>query len=73
MALIKFKTQKDKVDGYYFLSLQGTVRSLDNGFFEVNDSMLDRLRKENIDFEVMNGNFLDEAGKIRNTPSIVIQ
>ena len=40
MVTIKFKTWEDKVNGYYLLSLKGSVRSLPHEVFEVNDFML---------------------------------
>jgi hypothetical protein len=73
MILLKFKTREDKVNGYYFLALKGTVRSLPNDIFEVNDYMLGFLKDENIGFEVIERTAFDEAEKIRNTPAIVIQ
>ncbi len=73
MVLIKFKTEKDKVNGYYFLAFKGTVRSLPGGLFEVNDYMLEFLKNENIEFEVIERTAFNEAEKIRNTPAIVIQ
>ena len=73
MVLLKFETKQDKINGYYLLALKGTVRSLPDGFFEVNDYMLEFLKKENIRFEVIKRTVLDEAEKIRNTPAIVIQ
>ena len=73
MVLLKFKTEEDKVNGYYLLALNGTVRSLTDGLFEVNDYMLEILRNENIKFEIINKDILNEAKKIRNTPAIVIR
>ncbi len=73
MILLRFKTREDKVNGYYLLALKGTVRSLPNDTFEVNDYMLEFLKGENIGFEVIERTAFDEAEKIRNTPAIVIQ
>jgi hypothetical protein len=73
MMLLKFKTKEDKINGYYLLALKGTVRSLPNDVFEVNDYMLEVLKEENIEFEVIERTAVDEAEKIRNTPAIVIQ
>ena len=73
MVLLKFKTSGDKVNGYYLLALKGTVRSLPNDIFEVNDYMLEFLKDENIGFEVIERTAFDEAEKIRNTPAIVVQ
>lgn len=73
MVLLKFKTKEDKVNGYYLLALKGTVRSLPDGLFEVNDYMLEILRTENIGFEVIERTVFNETEKIRNTPAIVIQ
>jgi len=49
---LRFKTEKDKVNGYYLLALKGTVRSLPKGLFEVNDYMVEFLKSENIGFEI---------------------
>ena len=73
MMLLKFKTKEDKINGYYLLALKGTVRSLPDGIFEVNDYMLEFLKDKNIGFEVIERTASDEAEKIRNTPAIVIQ
>jgi hypothetical protein len=72
MALLRFKTEKDKVNGYYLLALKGTVRSLPEGLFEVNNYMTEILKSENIEFEIIERSMLNEAEKIRNTPAIVI-
>ncbi len=53
MMLLKFNTKEEKINGYYLLALKGTVRSLPNGIFEVNDYMLELLKDENIGFEVV--------------------
>lgn len=73
MVFLKFKTKEDKVNGYYLLALKGTVRSLPDGLFEVNDYMLEFLKSENIGFEVIERTVFNETEKIRNTPAIVIQ
>jgi len=73
MVLLKFRTDEDKVNGYYLLALKGTVRSLPAGLFEVNDYMLEFLKSENIGFEIIERTVLNEANKIRNTPAIVVQ
>lgn len=73
MVLLRFKTEKDKVNGYYLLALKGTVRSLPEGLFEVNNYMTEILKSENIEFEIIERSMLNEAEKIRNTPAIVIQ
>lgn len=73
MVLLNFKTEGDKVNGYYLLALKGTVRSLSDGLFEVNDYMLEFLKSENIDFEVIERTILNETEKIQNTPAIVVQ
>jgi len=73
MALLRFKTEKDKVNGYYLLALKGTVWSLPEGLFEVNNYMTEILKSENIEFEIIERSMLNEAEKIRNTPAIVIQ
>lgn len=73
MLLLKFKTERDKVNGYYLLALKGTVRSLPEGLFEVNNYMTEILKSENIEFEIVERNILNEVEKIRNTPAIVIQ
>ncbi len=72
MILIKFKTQEDKVNGYCLLSLKGSVRSLRNGLFEINDFMLKFLEDENIQFEIIERDLLSETEKIRNTPAIAV-
>ncbi len=72
MIIIKFKTKKDKINGYYRLSLKGSVRSLPNGLFEINDFMLKFLEEKNIQFEVLGKDTLSEAEKVRNTPAITI-
>lgn len=73
MVLLKFKTEEDKVNGYYLLALKGTVRSLPDGLFEVNNYMLEILKNENIAFEVIERTVLNATKKIRNTPAIVVQ
>ncbi|MEW6163208.1 MAG: hypothetical protein AB1606_07845 [Nitrospirota bacterium] len=73
MILLRFKTEKDKINGYYLLALKGTVRSLPGGLFEVNNYMADILKSENIEFEIVERNILNETEKIRNTPAIGIQ
>ncbi len=73
MVLLKFKTQEDKVNGYYLLALKGTVWSLPDGLFEVNDYMVEFLKKENIRFEIMKRTVLNETEEIRNSPAIVVQ
>ena len=72
MVTIKFKTREDKVNGYYLLSLKGSVRSLPHEVFEVNDFMLKFLEEENIQFEVIGKDTLSETEKIRNTPAIAL-
>lgn len=72
MTIIRFKTNKDKVNGYYLLSLKGSVRSLPNGLFEINDFMLKFLEEENIQYEVLEKDVLSETEKIRNTPAIAL-
>ncbi len=72
MTIIRFKTKEDKVNGYYLLSLKGSVRSLPNGLFEINDFMLKFLEDENIQFEVLEKDVLSETEKIRNTPAIAL-
>lgn len=73
MVRLRFKTEKDKVNGYYLLALKGTVRSLPKGLFEVNDYMVEVLKSENIGFELIERTIFDETEKIRNTPAIVVQ
>jgi hypothetical protein len=72
MILIKFKNREDMVNGYYLLSLKGSIRSLPNDLFEVNNFMLKFLEDENIQFEVVERDVLSEIEKIRNTPAIVL-
>lgn len=72
MVTIKFKTEKDKADGYYLLAIKGTVRSLPDGIFEINDQMIEILNKEGIKFDIIKESDLDENKKIRNTPAIVV-
>ncbi len=72
MTIIRFKTKEDKVNGYYLLSLKGSVRSLPNGLFEINDFMLKFLEDENIQFEVLEKDVLSETEKIRNTPATAL-
>ena len=40
MVLLRFKTDKDKINGYYLLALKGTVRSLPKGLFEAFSALL---------------------------------
>ncbi len=72
MVLIKFKTRKDKINGYYLLASKGVVRGLPDELFEINDFMLKYLDDEGIKFEVVKKDTLSETEKIRNTPSVVL-
>jgi len=72
ITIIRFKTKEDKVNGYYLLSLKGSVRSLPNGLFEINDFMLKFLEDGNIQFEVLEKDVLSETEKIRNTPATAL-
>lgn len=72
MVVLKFKNRKEKIKGYYLLALNGVVRGLPDGLFEVNNNMLQYLDKEGVDYEVMKKDTLSEAEKIRNTPSITL-
>jgi len=72
MVVLKFKNRNEKIKGYYLLALNGVVRGLPDGLFEVNNNMLQYLDKEGIDYEVMKKDTLSEAEKIRNTPSIAL-
>lgn len=72
MVVIKFKNRKEEIKGYYLLALNGVVRGLPGGLFEVNDNMLQYLDKEDIVYEIIKKDTLSEAEKIRNTPSIAL-
>jgi len=72
MVLIRFKSEHDKVDGYYLLSLKGAVRSLPHGLFELNDFMLKSLDDERIGYEIVEKDALSETEKIRNTPALAV-
>ncbi len=72
MITFKFKSEKDKINGYYLLANKGKVRSLSGDIFEVNDDMLEVLSEERIDIDIIKKDMLDEADKIRNTPAIVV-
>lgn len=60
MVLLRFKTERDKVNGYYLLALKGTVRSLPEGLFEVNNYMTEILKSENIEFDLIERNMLNK-------------
>ncbi len=72
MVLIRFKSERDKVDGYYLLSLKGAVRSLPHGLFELNDFMLKFLEGERIGYEIVEKEALSETEKVRNTPALAV-
>lgn len=72
MVLIKFKTDKDKIEGFYILATEGVVRGLPGNTFEINDNMLKLLDDKNINYTVIQEDIFNEADKIRDIPTPVI-
>jgi len=72
MVLIKFKTEKDKIEGFYILATEGVVRGLPGNIFEINDNMLTLLEDKNINYTVIQEDIFDEADKIRDIPTPVV-
>jgi len=72
MVLIKFKTEKDKIEGFYILATEGVVRGLPGNIFEINDNMLTLLEDKNINYTVIQEDIFNEADKIRNIPTPVV-
>lgn len=73
MVLIKFKTDKDKTDGFYILATKGVVRGLPENIFEVNDNMIKLLDLNKIKYEVIQEDLISEVDKVRDIPTPVIQ
>ena len=72
MVLIKFKTDKDKIEGFYILATEGVVRGLPWNIFEINDNMIELLNEKNIKYTVIQEDIINEADKIRDIPTPVV-
>lgn len=72
MVRTEFKSDEDHADGLYCLALQGRVRCLPDGLFELQEHMLEHLDREGIKYTIVTGETLCEADKVRNTPAVTL-
>ena len=72
MVRIRFKSDEDHANGLYCLALNGRVRCLPKGLFELQKHMLEHLDAEGIRYAIVPGDELCEADKVRNTPAVAV-
>ena len=73
MVTIRFKSEPDRVNGLYCLALNGRVRCLPHGLFEIQPYLLEHLDREAIRYEIVTEDILSEVEKVRNIPAASIQ
>lgn len=69
MILIRFKTEQDRIDGLYCLAINGWVRGIKGGIFEISDNHSKILDSADIAYEIIEkeGEILDACETIRNS------
>ena len=72
MVRITFKSEEDHANGLYCLALNGRVRCLRGGEFELQRHMLEHLDREGVRYSIVAGRDIREEDKIRNTPAIAV-